>query len=130
MGVGVTRSRERTRGGWSRSRTTSAMYTRRRKVICRDKKMGRVVWDDRRAARRDGKTGLACKFFLLVVRHFRGALLICFVARKRVDGHKVLLKLCSKTWGRSARGKTTAGEEVNQRNIAGRDARNDHAGRP
>ena len=42
-------------------------------------------------------------------------LLICFVARKREDGHKVLMKLCSKFWGRSARGKTTAGEEVNQR---------------
>lgn len=71
--------------------------------------------DDGRAGRGDSKTGLACKFFLWVVRHFRGALLICFVARKREDGHKVLMKLCSRFWGRSARGKTTAGEEVNQR---------------
>ena len=65
----------------------------------------------------DGKKRvLACKFFLWVVRHFRGALLICFVARKCGDGHKVLKKLCSTFLGRSARGKTTAGKkEVNQR---------------
>ena len=65
----------------------------------------------------DGKKWvLACKFFLRVVRHFRGALLICFVARKCGDGRKVLKKLCSTFLGRSARGKTTAGKkEVNRR---------------
>jgi hypothetical protein len=76
------------------------------------------------AGRAAAKGTLACKFFLLVVRHFEGALLICFVARKWINGHRVPKKLCERFLCRFARGKTTdGGEEVNHRKES-----NDHAG--
>lgn len=60
---------------------------------------------------REERRGLACKFFLLWVRHLEGVLLIWFLQQeKSLDGHKVP-KLCSLFGAVLREARRTAGGE-------------------